>query len=186
MDALILAGGKSSRMEGRHKGNLLLGDETFTQILINELQKVTDKVWISYGSTLQGEHENCGMVRDIFTDCGPIGGIHAGLSACETEAMFVVACDMPFMKAEFVEELGQYLQDGVDGVVPVSDGRIHPLAAIYRKNVLSSVENQILIGNYRLRDILEQLEIRFVDISSDKKLKEMLRNINTMKEYEAL
>ena len=40
-DGLILAGGKSSRMGGEHKGNLIYGGETFTQILVKELNRGT-------------------------------------------------------------------------------------------------------------------------------------------------
>lgn len=38
-DGLILAGGKSSRMGGHHKGSLTYKDETFTKILVRELKR---------------------------------------------------------------------------------------------------------------------------------------------------
>ena len=53
MDVLILAGGKSSRMGGKHKGNLELGGETFTQRLINEMSKISERIWISYGEEVK-------------------------------------------------------------------------------------------------------------------------------------
>ena len=81
-DGLILAGGKSSRMGGEHKGNLTYGGETFTQILVKELNRGTENVWLSYGENIQGMYDGCKIVQDIHADCGPIGGLHAGLKAC--------------------------------------------------------------------------------------------------------
>ena len=51
-DGLILAGGKSTRMGGAHKGNLMCGNETFTMRLIREMQKEAQQVWISYGEKI--------------------------------------------------------------------------------------------------------------------------------------
>lgn len=186
MDALILAGGKSSRMGGSHKGNLMYREETFAQHLVNEVRKVADNVWISYGKDIHEEYTGCEIVTDEFAECGPIGGIHAGLKSVGSEQMIVVACDMPLMQATFFEEMQTYLTDGVDGVVPVVDERIHPLAAIYKKRILPVVEEQILGGDYRLRDVLDKLNIRYVDVSENDKLVNMLRNINTAGDYEKL
>ena len=186
IDALILAGGKSSRMGGKHKGNLMCENETFVQRLINEMTKVSDKIWLSYGNTVHAEYDKCRIVQDIHTDCGPIGGIHAGLSEAENEKAIIVACDMPFMRAEFFGNLMEQMDEETDIIVPVVDGRIHPLAAIYKKRILPVVESQIQSGNYRLRKILDQVNTKYIDVSDDARMVEMLRNINTVEEYQQI
>ena len=50
MDLLILAGGKSRRMGGRHKGNLILDGESFTQRLIRELGDGAEHIYLSCGA----------------------------------------------------------------------------------------------------------------------------------------
>lgn len=205
MEGLILAGGKSTRMGGRHKGSLTYRRETFVQILIRELRGLAQQIWLSYGRDRREEYEGCTVLRDIYEECGPIGGIHAGLRACRQEWMMVAACDMPLLKIElfrylqkeleYAESRRRYLQDPngssqagsfYDGVVPVAAGRIHPLAAIYRKGAEGILEKQILNGNYRLMDALEHMNILYVDVSECQTFPEMLRNINTTEEYEKL
>lgn len=193
MDGLVLAGGRSSRMGGRHKGGLVYHNRTFTEILIEELGKEAENVWLSYGRDNHGMYEKCEVVTDYFTGCGPIGGIHAGLMRCKGDLLMVTACDMPLMKAEFFCYLSEMLyhaeqetEEIYDGVVPAVSGRIHPLAAIYRKRAVSVLEAQIRDGNYRLRDALKRMRILYVDVSGNDQYVEMLRNINTAEEYERL
>lgn len=193
MDGLLLAGGKSSRMGGRHKGDLLYGNETFTTRMIHEFSKDADTIWISYGAKVYGTYENCRIVRDIYPDCGPIGGIHAGLTACESDEVMVAACDMPFLKIELfrylykqMEEAGKQEKVAYDGAVSVLDGRIHPLSAIYRRTAALVMEQQILNGNYRIRAALDRMKILYVDVTGNARFAYMLQNVNTMEEYKML
>ena len=193
MDGLLLAGGKSSRMGGRHKGDLLYGNETFTTRMIHEFSKDADTIWISYGAKVYGTYENCRIVRDIYPDCGPIGGIHAGLTACESDEVMVAACDMPFLKIELfrylykqMEEAGKQEKVAYDGAVSVLDGRIHPLSAIYRRTAALVMEQQILKGNYRIRAALDKMKILYVDVTGNARFAYMLQNVNTMEEYKML
>ena len=191
-EGLVLAGGRSTRMGGIHKGILTYKKETFTQRIIKELQKETVRVRISYGSEIRKDSSVCPVVTDLYPGCGPIGGIHAGLKACECGWLAVAACDMPFLKAELFCCLKQKISDAeekgglYDGVVPVLDGRLHPLAAIYRTGTAKLFEEQIRAGNYRIRDALKRLNIFYADLSGQKIFEEMLQNINPTEEYERL
>lgn len=183
MDGLILAGGKSSRMGGSHKGFLTYEDNSFMERLIGEMGKIADRIWVSYGTKIYMKYAGCRIVTDEYPECGPIGGIHAGLKACESNAMMVAACDMPFLKAEFFTYLSEELKD-YDGVVPVIAGKKHPLAAIYKKDILPVLEEQIKNGNYRLTDALKKLDINYVDVTGQEKFERMLKNINTIEDYQ--
>ncbi len=192
-DGLILAGGKSSRMNGQHKGNLMYGAETFMCRLIKELEKDAAQIWISYSENIHETYKNCRIVTDEYPDCGPIGGIHAGLKVCRAELLFVAACDMPFLKIEFFRYLEEKMKQeetlkGIkfDAVVPVLKERINPLAAIYRKSAINILEQQIGRKKYRIRDSLELMNVLYIDISDRKELEQMLQNINTVEEYQNL
>lgn len=195
MDGLILAGGKSTRMGGKHKGDLRYHDDSFTQILIKEFAKDAEHIWLSYGRDCHKTYENCDIVTDIYLDCGPIGGLHAGLLACSSDLLMVAACDMPFLKIELFRELlktmktREYLegQKGLyDGVIPEISGRIHPLAGIYRRRTADIFESQIKIGNYCLRASLDQMNLLYVDITGNPEYERMLQNINTEEQYREL
>ena len=77
-DGLILAGGKSTRMGGRHKGDLVFKEQTFLERIIEELKVEAETVWISYGTLIRREYPGCQIVQDEYPDRGPIGGFHAG------------------------------------------------------------------------------------------------------------
>ncbi|MBO5460259.1 MAG: molybdenum cofactor guanylyltransferase [Ruminococcus sp.] len=190
MDGLILAGGKSRRMEGKHKGNLVYQKETFTERLINELQKDAGQIWISYGETIHKEYSGCSIVLDEYSDCGPIGGLHAGLKSCGSELLMVAACDMPFMSVEFFRYLKSEMHSKekgnscvYDGVVPVYGGKIHPLAAIYRKKAVCILEEQILKKEYKMMRMLNKMDIIYIDVTGNEKWGHMLENINTVSDY---
>lgn len=186
VDGLILAGGRSTRMNGNHKGNLIYQDQTFMERIISELKKEAQQIWISYGTDIQREYEGCRIVMDEHPGCGPIGGLSAGLRCCRSEIVMVAPCDMPFLKVNLYRMLYNLMEPRYSAVVPVIEGKVHPLAAIYRKKAAEIFEEQISIGNYRLKDALKRMDVRYVDVPEASEFAEMLQNINTAAEYQSL
>jgi len=193
MDGLILAGGKSTRMGGKHKGDLLYHNATFTERIVKEFLKGAEHIWLSYGKILGKNYEGCTVITDIYPDCGPIGGIYTGLEVSQSDALMVAACDMPLMKLELFQYLEEKLANAEQhseiryaAVIPIADGRVHPLAAIYRIDMKEILKKQILEENYRIRDALKRQDVLYVDLSREKKYCDMLRNVNTVEEYEQL
>ena len=199
MAAAVMAGGRSSRMAGRHKGMLLTPEGvTFTERLAAEMHKITDLVYISYGDTIQIEAAGCSIVRDIYKGCGPVGGLHAVLTRAFLDgaaAVATAACDMPYVTAEFFRYLYEQLVirtdisgerkspfDLYDGVVAVTGGKIHPLAAIYSVRAAGICKTQLEERNLRVRDALAKLRILYVDLEGSA-YERMILNINTEEDY---
>lgn len=197
--AAIMAGGRSSRMAGRHKGMLMTPDGvTFTDRLAAEMHKLTDLVYISYGEKIQTEAEACRIVQDIYPDCGPVGGLHAVLCRASWDgaaAVCVCACDMPYVTAELYSYLYTQLAKrtdmsenehnpfGVyDGAVAVVSEKIHPLAAVYSAEAARIFKMQLKERNLRVRDALAKLRILYVDLRGTV-YERMLVNINTEDDY---
>ena len=202
--AVILAGGKSSRM-GRDKASLMLGNETFLQRIAAELDACGFREkYVSLGS---GTVEKTGIhipggwavIRDRFRDCGPLGGIHAALSACRAEWALFVSCDTPLYRREFADLLISKIPGtdtepehcvGTQLLVPVTpDGRWHMTCALWRKSLLPEVEAQLKSGDYRLRGVcFKDGELSpgtvLVPLEGERAaFAEMLENINTEEEY---
>lgn len=195
------------RMGGRHKGDLVYRNHTFIEHIIREFKKETEVILISCGKEIHREYEGCKTLTDIYPDCGPIGGLHAGCShlwppICRpsalheeggSESVMVAACDMPFLEIDLYRFLKREMEreeyrrsHPVDGVVPIAGERVHPLAAIYKKRAGAVFQEQIAAGEYRLTEALKRLNILYVDISENVEMCGMLRNINTIREYERL
>lgn len=183
IDGLILAGGKSSRMNGNYKGNLIYDNETFVEKIISELGKMTKQIWISYGEEMHDSYEGCRIVQDEYPGCGPLSGLHAGLKKCDSEFALVAACDMPFLQIELYQYLFRFLEEQYDGVVPIIEGKMHPLAAIYRTNIAVSLEEELKKKHYKMQKVCRQLNLRYVDVSDSESYRQMLTNINTVEEY---
>lgn len=192
IEGLILAGGQSRRMGGRHKGSLSYENETFAQRLVRELKRGCSCVRISYGEEIREEYQGCQILLDLYPGCGPMGGLHAGLRACRSEWMAAAACDMPLLKMElfwYLEDRliqGERENPGYDGAVLVSGGRMHPLAAIYRTGMLEPLEEHLKKGDYSIKNALKCRKILYADITGNRRFEQMLQNINTIQEYERL
>ena len=205
--AVILAGGKSSRM-GRDKASLTLGHKTFLQRIAAELDACGfQEKYVSLGSgSRYGMHEEesgtgtgekteilipggWSVLRDRYRDCGPLGGIHAALSSCRAEWALFVSCDTPLYRRELAELLISKIP-GPQLLIPVTpDGRWHMTCALWRRTLLPEVEAQLKSGDYRLRKlclkdggpspgtVLVHLE------GEQAAFAEMLNNINTEEDY---
>ena len=191
----ILAGGKSSRM-GRDKALLEYDGKQFIVQIAEELAWFTERI-IARGNNcgFEGDLEcEWTVIPDVFPDHGPIGGLHAALSACKSDALFVVTCDMPLIKSDLVRELCAQMRtafdtecvDAYDVVIAVDNtGKIHPLCGVYQKSVIPVLEEQINSNQNRVMAALRNLQVKYVTIDSPARAHQ-LANINTPADYEQL
>lgn len=178
---VILAGGKGSRM-GADKALLEMNGEKFIKRLMNELDGFEEKL-IARGSNSQIPQEDWLVIPDIFLDRGSIGGLHAALSKCKSDALFCVTCDMPLFRANLAETLCAELDETCDAVIAVGeDGRKHPLCGVYRKSMASVLERQILAGNNRMMRALDQMRVKTICFDSEESVSQ-LKNVNTPEDY---
>lgn len=188
--ALILAGGKASRMNYKDKAGLLFRGESFLASLYHEFEPLVDQIVISEGKTTKREYDEqwdkAYFVRDIFEECGPLGGVHAALSKSDSDLLFVSACDMPKLKRSLYEYLLGFDQEYYDAIIPTLEGSSQPLAGIYKKRIFPVVEGQLNAKQYGMRRLLSKLNVCYVEIKDRQELAAMVENINTMKEYEEL
>lgn len=95
--AIILAGGKSSRM-GQDKALLTLGGETQLSRTV-ALAKAAgcDQILISRNQS--------GFIYDIYPDCGPLSGIQAALLHVRASSCLVLTIDTPLLNAQLINQL---------------------------------------------------------------------------------
>ena len=106
MTAVILAGGKSSRM-GSTKHSLNLKAKTFIELQIELLRKMFDEIIISANTPSEYEYLHLPIFKDLYPDKGPLAGIYTGLINSSSFYTFMLACDMPFVELELIK----YLKD---------------------------------------------------------------------------
>lgn len=181
---VILAGGHSSRM-GTDKALLEINGKRFIGAIADEMSFFAEK-YIARGAMEEITENTWQVIPDIYPDCGPLGGLHAALTACKSDALLCVPCDMPLIGAELANELCAHLSEEYDAViVKDTDGRIHPVCGIYKKTAADVIEQQLLAGNYRMMHVLDRLRITYV-VPDDPMKEKQLSNINTPEDLRML
>jgi len=178
MKAVILAGGKSSRM-GQDKASMVLGEKYVIQHVIDNLSSVFEEVFISGNHT---DYPNSkGIITDITIQKGPMGGIHSALEFCR-EDIFVCSCDMPFVSSGLIQD---FLQKKVENKINVvrHGEKIYPVLGIYPLAVLGTLEETIKNENLRMTSFLQQQNAHYIDYEDG--FETQLLNINTPENFRA-
>ncbi len=192
--AIVLAGGKSSRM-GENKLFLQINGKTFVERILDLLNPLFPEVIFISNRPEELEKFRVKVFKDIYPYYGPLAGIHSGLIHSNTEYNFVVSIDMPFINSELIEHLLKNYKDS-EITLPVADGQLQPLCGIYNKSVLPEIEsllkNVSFEGdkqkhkiNVRLFDLLNSVKINAVGITDKFFYNEnIFMNINTLNDFE--
>jgi molybdopterin-guanine dinucleotide biosynthesis protein A len=182
--AAILAGGHATRFHGQDKSALLVDGRAILDRQLEALAPLTDDIMIvGVARPFQGR-----VVHDIVPGCGPLGGLHAALSAARGEALFLAACDMPYLSSAFVAHLFE-LAGEADAVVPQSERGYHPLCAVYTRACLEPVAARLAERQLKMRELLGSVRTRVVPIEGIRQFgdpERLLTNVNTPADYAGL
>jgi molybdopterin-guanine dinucleotide biosynthesis protein A len=177
--AIILAGGPSRRM-GTDKALLPIGSRCLIEHLYNQLLPWFDGVLISAAETDKYAFLGARVVADEVPGCGPLGGIASGLATSDSEANFVIACDVPAVDMNFVKNMLSEARD-CDAVIPRWRRGYEPLFAVYKKSALPAVRSVLAGSGRRIIEILPLCRVKVIDMGEAS----WYTNINTMADYEA-
>src|SRR5579863_1133978 len=184
VSAFILAGGRSSRM-GVDKALLSLGEQT---LLERALQTASHSGADPYIVGSRARYGELGpVIEDIYPGCGPLGGIHAALTATVTDLNLILSVDMPLMKAEFLRWLIDQAHASPELImVPNAAGGVQPLCGTYRRAVATVAEEALQTGDYKVGLLFERVPTRILrerEILAAGFSSEIFRNVNTPEEY---
>lgn len=174
-ESILLTGGSSQRM-GMSKAHLSINGVPLGARIAREL------VQAGWPVTVLGREPIAGypFLADAKEYAGPLAALRQFQPGAD--AVFIAACDMPLFHGEVAKLLRAALQDEDDAVVPVLDGKLQPLSAVYRKRcfyrLIAKPEME------RMTDWLGQLKIRTIEelpFPAD-----WIRSVNTPDELQAL
>lgn len=189
--AIILAGGKSSRM-GFDKQFLKLRDKFIIEMITERLQKVFGEIIIVTGRPDEYEKYGFKLVEDEVKDFGPLAGIHVGLKSSGSMHNYIVACDMPFINLKYLEYMMELIEQHggmVDGVITRLGEWIEPFNAFYSKSLLPKIEENIENGKRQINLLLQGSNVLYISESKARVFSPdwaMFTNVNTQKDYESL
>lgn len=178
---IILSGGKNTRMNGKTKAFLSLDGYRFIDNILLASSDYKEKIISCNDISKYLEFKDVKLVVDKFKEIGPIGGIYSALKETTLDEALVVAGDMPFLNKEILNFLGNY-KFNEEVLVPVTNGKVQPLCSIYKKKVLETILKMIEEKDYKLKNLLNRLNVKYIDIENG----ENFSNINTVYEYEKI
>ena len=184
----ILAGGASSRM-GRDKGLLDFGGVPLILHTARLIKPLVAEVTI-VGSP--DRYEKLGM-RAIADQprklgCGPLAGLATALAATRSRWNLIVACDLPYLSAEWLGWLlSRAVRSPCDAVVPRTERGIEPLAAVYRRECGAAVAAVLARGARKVSDLINELRVDLVHPREWRAIDpngRTLKNMNAPEDYE--
>lgn len=88
-----------------------------------------------------------------------LAGIAGALAAARAPWVFVLACDMPFPSPLLIRGLARMALDlpggGPRAVVPRAGGVLHPLCAVYHRDLLETVRARLAAGDLKAGALAE-------------------------------
>jgi molybdenum cofactor guanylyltransferase len=200
---IVVCGGQSRRMGG-DKARLRFGSETMLQRVVGILSEVVEPIVVvgAAAAELPSLPDNVLRAFDRQPQRGPMEGLAVGLktlaeprslagsaapSSENIDAIYLTSCDVPLLLPDFIRRMMSLLGEAA-AAVPQIDGRLHPLAAVYRTSVLAEVERRLAAVQLRMTDFVEALRPCLVGVDElrdvDPQL-QSLRNINDPDSYAA-
>jgi molybdenum cofactor guanylyltransferase len=165
---IVLGGGRSTRM-GSSKALVLWHGEPLLARAAAVVAQVASPVVVVHArdQSLPSLPPGTELAEDARPDRGPLEGLAAGLRCLQgrSDLAVVAATDLPLMHPEFLLALVARIGDA-SVVAPVADGRPHPLAAVYRVDMLARVEELLAADRLRVSLLLEAPDARLIDVDS--------------------
>lgn len=177
--AIVLAGGKSSRMGGVDKSLLSINGIPLIKHICNQLEGHFDQIIIGANNPDKYSFLNLDVIPDIERDKGPLMGMLSCLKASNNDVNFITACDIPQMNIILIKTMIQ-LSDAADIVLPLTGNDKHePLFAVYKKSVISYAEQILNNNGRRIIDLTEYCKVKYVDFSQS----DWYHNLNVKEQY---
>lgn len=175
-------------MGGRDKAFATVGGEAIAVRTIRLFQSLFPQVIVVTQRSERFVDLGVEVVADRYPDCGPLGGIHAGLLASRYPSIFVVGCDMPGLQAEPIRLLLARI-GSADAIIPRWEHDIEPLHAVYTVRALPVIEAALRRAEQSIRDILPHLQVDYVPDATLRAVRggpESMTNVNTPEELAAI
>lgn len=182
ISGVILAGGTNTRFDGRIKANLIIDGRTIISRITDIFSQLFSEIIIVTNTPEEfGEYNRYKIVSDQFMMAGPLGGIHAAMLSSTSEAVFVVAGDMPMLEKNLIISQVEYFQNNkCDVLIPSVNQNIEPLHAIYNMSVQKRLE-EYLNGDfgYAVRDFFISVDVNYMQLENSERIKNAFTNINS-------
>lgn len=177
---VLLAGGKSSRF-GRPKMFETWQNAPLYAVGLNSFRELNYPIVISTNKQLVSKFNELDVkfITDDKLYEGPLYALCSVMQQIESDWYFMIAADMPYINAAFMETLATHVSDDVDAIIPTADGKWQPLAALYHRRALPQAMAALKRNRRSMKALLQEVRVSFVEMNDTKTFK----NINYVEDW---
>ncbi|MBE9009300.1 molybdenum cofactor guanylyltransferase [Pseudanabaenaceae cyanobacterium LEGE 13415] len=181
LSAIILAGGKSSRM-GQDKALLEIDGVPLLKRTYDAAKQCADAIYVvtSWRDRYQSLLPDVTWI-DESEPRSPMIAFTEALEQIETDWALLLACDLPRLKGETLRELMSQLGES-SIVVARSEEGWEPLCGFYRRDCLTSLQNYLASGKRSFQDWLDSENVQELQLGD----RQILFNCNTPDDFEQI
>jgi len=181
-NAIILAGGKSSRM-GTDKGLISIGEKTMIECIIKELNSSNIKDILIVSNNTEYKKFGLPVFPDIIENKGPLGGIYTGLLKSSRSRNIVLSCDIPLISCEIINHLVN-ICDEIPLLVSKYEEKVHCLISRWDASLIASIGENLIEDKLKIKNFLCENDAVYTDLKECEILlnNSALININTHEE----
>ncbi len=183
LNGIVLAGGKSSRM-GVDKALLPIGGVPLLRLVCDRAIAICDLVYVvtpwqeRYQYILPEQCQFVDEVSIVGEANAPIIGFAQGLSFVQTEWVLLLACDLPRLEVEVLQQWAKQLDkvsNSAIALLPRHAKGWEPLCGFYRRDCLAGLRDFISCGDRSFQHWLAQHLVQELSLGDP----QILFNCNT-------
>jgi molybdopterin-guanine dinucleotide biosynthesis protein A len=182
ISAIILAGGRATRMGGLDKGLVMFRQKPLITHVISRLTPQVDEIIINANRELE-TYKTLGhqVLQDEIIDfAGPLAGIQLGLKYASCDYILTAPCDSPLLPLDLASRLqAALLAHHAEIAIVSSDGNTHPVFCLCKKSVLSALNDYLKHGGRKVSAWQQSLNHVYVDFSD---CAEAFTNLNSQQD----
>lgn len=184
--AVILAGGKGRRMDGKDKGLVELANRPLIEYVIDVIKPQVETIILNANRNQEKySHYGYPVISDELNDFqGPLAGFFSALKNTKTSHIVTLPCDGPLLPGDLVERLLFALNDKKADIAVAHDGeRMQPVYSLIPKSLIASLNIYLGAGERKIDLWYKQHRIALADFSD---CPQTFRNINTAEQRDSL
>jgi molybdenum cofactor guanylyltransferase len=189
--AIILAGGKSSRM-GFDKQFIEINGITITEYIIDLLRPIFKSIILVTNRPECYHRDSVIIVEDYYKDFGPLSGMHTGLMKSESQYNYIIACDMPYVNIAYIDYMKKLLEKdhySKSAVITKFGDWIEPFNAFYSKALIPQIEENITQKKRKISSALCSSQVLYIEEKTARGFSpdwSMFTNLNSVDDLERM
>ena len=184
---VILAGGKSERMDGQDKGLMRINKKYVIKHLYDICKEYSNEIYVNANRNID-IYNKMGLItwQDILKNYqGPLSGIYTSLFNTKTKYLITLPCDGPLLSHIYFERMTN-INNHFDVRAAHNGDRIQPVYSLIKKDLLNNLKSFIDTGQRKIDKWYNQCSLELVDFSDEKNIFININSQEDLIEYKTL